>query len=138
LASRVWAVPLALVLADLKSQKSYVQSVADANPAEAEAIIQKAGMSIHGTGGRTAVEFSAKYGDVSGMAILLVKSAGGRVAYEWQMTVDQKTWLYLPTTVIAKNIIQGLTPATTYGFRYRVVSRAGLGEWSQTVSLLMI
>jgi hypothetical protein len=126
------------VRASLEYLASYVQQVADANAAQAESIIKGAGMSTRENKPRAARnDLVATQGELSGMAILLVKSAGGKAAYEWQMSLDLKTWIPLATTVLTKNIIQGLTPATTYNFRYRAITTAGAGEWSQIVSLLV-
>jgi hypothetical protein len=114
-----------------------VQQVADDNPDEAEAIIQSAGLDVRKSITRSKTDFSVQQGEVSGSVKLVVRASRGRAAYEWQMTPDQKAWAMLPTTVIAKTTVSGLTPGQTYSFRYRVVNRAGEGEWSQIVSLLV-
>jgi hypothetical protein len=55
-----------------------------------------------------------------------------------QSTTDQKTWVNAPVTLEAKTDITGLTPNTTYYFRFRGVTRAGEGDYSQVVSLVVL
>ena len=40
-------------------------------------------------------------------------------------------------TLQASTTVAGLTPATLYYFRYRAVTKTGLGDWSQILSLLV-
>jgi hypothetical protein len=42
-----------------------------------------------------------------------------------------------PVTLQAKTTVAGLTPGATVQFRYRPVTKAGEGDWSQTVVLLV-
>lgn len=128
---------LAKVHADLDYSKSNVQQVADANPDQAEAIIQSSGMSVRKPGIRVKSDFTVRQAEVSGSVKISVRATRGKAAYEWQMSTDQKSWTALPVTVHATTAVQNLTPATTYFFRYRVVTAAGEGEWSQIVSLLV-
>jgi hypothetical protein len=58
-------------------------------------------------------------------------------AYEWQYSLDQKTWTAMPVTLQAKTDVSGLTSRTTYAFRYRPVSKAGEATWSQVVVQLI-
>jgi hypothetical protein len=41
----------------------------------------------------------------------------------------------MPGTLQAKTTVLGLTPLSTVQFRYRAVTKAGEGDWSQPVSL---
>ena len=50
---------------------------------------------------------------------------------------DQKTWTTLPITLQAKTGVSGLTPATTYAFRVQQVTRTGVENWSQIVTLVV-
>jgi len=128
---------LATVRADLEHLKAYVQSVADATPATAEATIQSSGMSVKKPGTHTKTDLEATDGSVSGTAHLVAKAAGSRASYEWQSSTDQKTWANQPSTLQAKTNVTGLTPATLYYFRVRSVTKAGEGNWSQVVSLVV-
>jgi hypothetical protein len=54
-----------------------------------------------------------------------------------QYATDQKTWTSVLQTIQSKTGIAGLTAATTYYFRVQPVKPAGVGEWSQTVVLVV-
>jgi hypothetical protein len=43
----------------------------------------------------------------------------------------------MPATLQAKTSLTGLTPATTVQFRYRAVVKAGEGDWSQPIAMLV-
>ncbi len=125
-------------IAALHALRAQVQSVADANQENAEAIITSAAMS----GKKTAVHhprtFEARQRPVSGSVQLLTKSAGPRAAYDWQYSVDGgKTWIDAPSTMQAKTVINGLPAATVVMFRFRVLTRTGKTDWSQPTSLLV-
>jgi hypothetical protein len=130
-------VKLATVHADFKAEQAYVQQVASANPANSAAIIQSAGMHVRTLTLHQKGELTAKIGKVSGIAELRAKSAGPRAGYEWQVSTDQKTWTLLPVTLQANTVVPALASGTTYYFRFRPVTKAGEGNWSQIVSLLV-
>jgi hypothetical protein len=129
---------LATLKADLEHLMDHVQGVADATPANAEAIIVSAGMAVRKVASHVKGVLTAKPGSVSGEAKLMAKAVAHRASYEWQYSTDQKTWTNGPITLQAKTDILGLTAATTYYFRFRGVTKAGEGDWSQVVSLLVI
>jgi hypothetical protein len=58
-------------------------------------------------------------------------------SYEWQYSLDQKTWTNAPSSLQAKTTITGLTSSTTYYFRFRGVTKAGEGAFSQVVQILV-
>jgi hypothetical protein len=128
---------LATLKGDLEHLMDYVQLVADASPANAEAIIQGAGFAVRKIGSHIKAPLTVKQGDVSGAVKLAAKSVAQRASYNWQYSTDQKTWTDAPTTLQAKTDISGLTPATTYYFRFQGVTKAGVGDFSQVVSLLV-
>jgi hypothetical protein len=76
-------------------------------------------------------------GAVSGSVELLAKAAAPRASYEWQYSTDQKTWTSAPSTLQAKTTISGLTTATAYFFRCRGVTKAGEGNWTQVVTIVV-
>jgi hypothetical protein len=127
---------LRTVRSDMRLLKAYLQSTADANPAEAEVIIKSAGMSIRKKRARTLLPVSAKQGKVTGKVVLRAKALPQPVQYRWQMSTDQKTWIDLPESFQSKAEVDGLTPATIYYFRLRTVTRDGLSEWSTPVSVI--
>jgi hypothetical protein len=131
-------VKLAAVRADLQSLKGYVQSVAGVGTsATAQEVIASAGMAVRKVPTHDKPALAAKQGSVSGTINLVAKAAGRTAAYEWQYSLDQKTWTTLPITVKAKTGVSGLTVATTYYFRVQVVTSAGVENWSQVVSALV-
>ena len=126
------------LIALLQQLRGYVQAMADATPEEGAAIIQSAGLAVRKIGVHAARAFAAKQGSVSGTAKITAVSAGHRSSYEWQYSVDGgKTWATAPATIQAKTTVGGLASGTTVQFRYRTVTKAGEGDWSQAVALLV-
>ncbi len=130
-------VKLATVKADLDHLMAYVQAIADASPASAESIIEAAGMSTRKLVTHPKNDIKVEQGAVSGTATLIAKAVATRASYEWQYSIDQKTWTSAPTTLQAKTDILALAVGTAYFFRVRGVTKAGEQNWSQVVSLLM-
>lgn len=129
---------LATVRADLEHEQSYVQQVANAaNPSDAEAIIKSAGMSVRKKTSLSKGELAATQGAVSGSVTVSAKAVSHRACYEWQYSIDQKTWTSGPPTLQSRTELSGLTPATVYFFRFRAVTKAGEGDFSPIVSLLV-
>jgi hypothetical protein len=129
---------LAVVRTDLENLKTYVQSVAaQASPSDADAIIESSGMTLRKVTLNDKPALAVKQGSVSGTVNISAKAAGKRAAYTWQYSTDQKTWTSLPETIQAKTGIAGLTAGTTYYFRVQSVTKDGLGNWSQIVSLMV-
>ena len=116
----------------------YIQSVADADRANAAWIIQGAGACVKKEPQHAPRVFVAKPGRVPGVVVLVAPSAGPRSAYIWQYSTDGGvTWTTLPVTVQATTSVAGLTVRTTVLFRYRVASKDGEGNWSPVVSLFV-
>jgi hypothetical protein len=122
----------------LQQLKGYVQTTADANVENGASIIASAGLAVRKVLTRAPRVFAAKPGKISGTASLVAASAAQRSAYEWEYSTDGgKTWVITPATLQAKSTIVGLTPGATVVFRYRAVTKAGEGDWSQSVSLII-
>jgi hypothetical protein len=82
--------------------------------------------------------FAAKPGAVTGTAKVLAATAGRCASYEWQYSTDGgKTWITAPVTLQSKTTIAGLAAGATVLFKYRPVTKAGEGDWSQPASLLI-
>jgi hypothetical protein len=127
-----------IVVSDLKQLVAYVEGVADANSADAQTIIESAGMTVKKTvTPKPKQDLALKPGPVSGAVKVVAKAAATRSSYEWEWSTDQKTWTALPSTIQAKTTIQGITPGTTIYVRRRVVTKAGVGDWSQIVSTMV-
>jgi hypothetical protein len=123
----------------LKQLRGYVQTTADANPDNAVSIIESSGLAVRKTAVRKPRVFEALPGAVSGSAKLVAPSAGQRASYEWELSTDGgKTWVPQPVTMQAKTTVTGLTPGASVQFRYRPVTpKAGEGDWSQSVQLIV-
>jgi hypothetical protein len=129
---------LATLVQLLEQLKAYIQKTADANMENGAAIIQSAGVSVKKPVVRAPRTFEAKAGAVSGSVKLVAASAAHRASYEWQYSTDGgKTWQVAPVTLQAKTTISGLTPGATVTFRYRGVTKAGEGDWSQLITFIV-
>jgi len=116
-----------------------VQAAADDQPDQATSIIESAGLAVRSVHTPTTRSFRALRGPVSGAVTLLAAAAADRASYEWQLSIDGgHTWVLLPVTLRAKTTVTGLTPGSTATFRYRPVTKAGEGEWSQEVSIVVV
>lgn len=124
---------------DLFHIRDYVQSVVEtsATPASAAALIESAFMSVRKTARRTVPAVSAKNAGVSGAVLLIAKSVAPVAIYHWEYSLDQSTWTPIPGTLRTRTRVSGLLPARTYYFRFHTVTRAGQGDYSQIVSLLV-
>jgi hypothetical protein len=122
----------------LMTLRCYVQEVADASPGEQAAVIARAGMSVKNARGPSKAGFAAKQGPVSGAVLLSARAERTRASYEWQYSLDQKTWLSSPPTVRADTTLRGFIPGTRVFFRYRPVTKAGVSDWSDVVSLVVV
>ncbi len=129
---------------ELMTLKSYVQQVADAHPGEEACIIARAGLRVKNARGPSKPTFEAKQLPVSGSVHLFARAAKGRASYEWQYAkyaTDAKSedpWLFGPTTVRADATLHGLVRRVRYSFRVRTVTKEGVSDWSQVVSLLVV
>jgi hypothetical protein len=116
--------------------KAYVQSVANAEPDRAEAIVLSAGMNVKKPSTRTKLPLKAKHGDAPGRVVLDAKALPKPVFYRWQMSTDQQTWTDLPETFRTKSVVEDLVPATVYSFRLRTVTNNGPSEWSPPITIV--
>jgi hypothetical protein len=126
------------LVALLQQLATYVQSIADANRANAAAIIESADMSVKKPSVRPPRVFAAEPGNESGTVEIVVPREGKYDSFEFQMSADGKeTWTDLSPTTKASLVVRGLTPGTTVWFRYRRVTNDGPLDWSAPVGLLV-
>ena len=122
----------------LQQLKGYVQTTADASVENGGAIIQSASLAVKKTPVRKPRVFEAAAGAATGSAKLVAASAGPRSSYEWEYSIDGgKTWVTAPVTLQARTLVSGLTVGSVVLFRYRPVTKAGEGNWSQPASLVV-
>jgi hypothetical protein len=127
-----------VVVGQLEQLKGYAQSVADANLDNSVSIINSAGMAVRKTPAGHPHVLAAKPGPVAGTAKLTAPVAGRRASYNWEYSTDGgKTWVAMPSTLQSKTSMTGLTSATTVQFRSCGVTKAGQGDWSAAVSLVV-
>jgi hypothetical protein len=128
---------LAKVQDDLFCLRMYVQQVADTSPGQAGVVIASAGMSLKRSSGHAKLAFVAKQGLVSGTVRLVAKAPNVRASYDWQRGTDGVVWVDLERTMRADTEVTGLAAGTRHFFRYRTLTREGVGDFSQVVSLLV-
>ncbi|HEY1697094.1 MAG TPA: fibronectin type III domain-containing protein [Polyangiaceae bacterium] len=128
----------AVVVSQLQQLRGYVQAVADATPENGATLIQGAGFAVRKITARAANVFDAKPGPVTGTVKLTAPVTARRASYEWQYSTDGgKTWVAAPSSLQAKTTVPGLPSGTTVQFRSRAVTKAGEGDWSQVIALLV-
>jgi hypothetical protein len=125
------------VRSGLIALRSYVQSVANANPADAAAIVVRSGMSVKNVAGPKKAPFVVKQGPVTGSAHAYARAARTRASYEWQCSLGGVGWVDIAPTVKADAEFRGLAAGRRYFFRYRCVSKAGVSDWSDVVCLIV-
>ncbi len=128
----------------LETECSYVQTLCDASPEEAVAILQAAGLSVAATRVRNQAILKVKRGVPSGTvelaanATALVGKSGKKACFNWQWTNDGgQTFTSVPTTPSAKTTVANLPPLTRVGFRVSTTTLKGTDEWSQIVTTLV-
>ena len=129
-----------LVLDNVHNLLNYVQSLADNadDAADAKEIIICSGFDLKTKGSHTKDELEVRNGAVSGQIFLIAKAVYKAGAYEWQMSIDNQTWIQLPSTIKAKTKVNELIPATTVYFRCRAITISGEGNWTQAVPIMVI
>jgi hypothetical protein len=123
----------------LQQLRGYVQVTAEADPENARAIIESAGMFVRKEPERPLRVFSAKPGTASGEVKLVAPFAGKGTSYEWEYSIDGgATWLIMSPTIQSSTSLVGLTPGTGVMFKYRYVTRRGVSAWSEAITLVAV
>jgi hypothetical protein len=116
----------------------YVQEQADATPELAAAIITSAGFDVRKASTRRKRLFTAKPGRVPGSVDVAVKALVKTASYNWEWSANGgKTWNRSPNTLQADTTITGLPIGETVLIRYRRVTKAGEGDWSEPISVVV-
>jgi len=133
-----------LLVGMLETECSYVQTLSDASPDQAVAIIGAAGRSVAASPVRNQAILKVTRGLPSGTveldanATALVGKSGKKACYNWQWTTDGgQSFTSVPTTPYAKATIASLPPLTRVGFRVSTTTLKGTDEWSQIVTTLV-
>ena len=126
------------LIVQLHVAKAFVQQAANADPEKAVEIITSAGLMTRKPTTRRKAPFAVKQGPTTGTVQLVAKAAAVRASYEWQWSSDGgKTWIALPITLQARTMLSGVAPGTNGLFRFRAVTKAGEGDWSQPASFIV-
>ena len=113
-----------------------VTAAARKQPVEAgQATVQATGLRLKKVGIRVKLPLAARYG-VSSTVLLVARAAAKRATYFWEFGTDGAHWTDVPSTMKADTTITGLTPGTLYYFRFRAQTRKGMGDWSQSITLI--
>jgi hypothetical protein len=127
-----------MVVSLLQQLRGYVQVTADSDPDDGAAIIQSADMMVKKPARVARRVFSAKPGKLPGELKIIAPSAGHRASYDWEYSADGGVnWLAMPSTLQASTTLEGLTPGTSVMFKYRPVTKQGVGDWSAAITALV-
>jgi hypothetical protein len=123
--------------AALSHLRDCIQGIVEKNVPLAESIAASVNMTIRKIPIYAKAALSISPGELSGEVLLVAKAIADASCYYWQYSVNQTAWTSGPETSKATLTIPGLTPGQTYWFRFRVLTRKGLTEWSQPISHLI-
>jgi hypothetical protein len=125
------------LVALMQQLRAYVQGVASANPAQANTIAQDAAMVLRKTATHHKSDLSVK-AVASGAVKVVAKALKGAKANDFEYSTDGgKTWIGVPTSTRANATITGLQPGQAVMYRHRPITKAGPGDWSQTVTAVV-
>lgn len=129
----------AALVTSLAQLRSYVQSVVDGQgPESAAGLIESAGMRVRSQVAPSRPAFEVRAGVLPGTAQVVVRSAGDRAAYQWAWSGDSgATWRDGPHTLRVRAVLSGLPSVSLCSFRYRVVTKVGEGDWSETLQAVV-
>ncbi len=144
-AARTWGAATARdtlkkeVVNDMNHLRDYVQGVAEKIPLPetAAAVITSAFMRVKKVPQRVVPPLTAKNTGVPGQVALAAKPVAPLASYYWEYSFDQESWTPVPETLKASTTIDGLPWAKLSYFRFRALTRAGKGDYSPVVSLLV-
>jgi hypothetical protein len=129
-----------VVVADLNLLKPYVQSIADANPENAETIIISASLDVKliGKADKDDISVKPKKGE-SGTMIARARKVEGTIANLWEYSMDKgENWDELEATSKCSTEITNLTPGSTIIVRHRPILRKGKGTWIQSAPAIVV
>jgi len=124
-----------------------VQGVVNLNKTSALTIAQSCNMEIQGIGGKQALEWNVKKGELSKSAELSAKIKGyntKRYAVQFQKTTDmndEDSWYLRANEIVpllqAETTVFNLTLKDTVYFRFRLILADGPTEWSEVISIII-
>lgn len=122
----------------LTSLGNYVESIANASPASAEAIVLSAGMDIKRMRAPLERGFRLERGEYEGQ-IKLRTNYQPNSTVSWAMTLtpaDESSWQVIHSSTRSKHIVTGLNSGSRYYFRYSRVGSKGQEPWSNVLNII--
>ncbi len=122
----------------LKLLGSYVEGIANANPANAEAIILSAGINLKRQAATRANGFRVVSGELAGQ-IQLRTDYDSRKMFTFAMTqtpTDEATWQVIHTSTKSQHLVTGLESGIRYYFKYAKVGSDGQEGWSNVLDIM--
>jgi len=137
------------LLTGMETERSFIQSLANSNASQAASIITNAGLVVAAFPVHVKALLTLRNAKQSGSVtceahVALLVGPGAKHPTEkryfgWQYTVDGgKTFTTMVPTPTGKTAIHGLAPLTTVGVRVNLTNSEGPGDWSQTVTILVL
>jgi hypothetical protein len=124
---------LAVVQNELRTLRNDVQNIADADVANAQAIIDSSGMSVKKPISHSSRQNTAEDGVEEGSVDLTAEGAG---AHEWRMSIDDMNWTLLSASFTSKVTVNDLTSGTVYYFQNRrMLPNNEKSDWSQSIKI---
>jgi hypothetical protein len=117
----------------------YVETIANANPDQADAIIVSAGMQVRSKGKINIPILSVKAGAEPGAAIVRRKAQRG-YAYHLQYSTapnDNETWVDVATSTLAKIKVEGLVSLTRYYFRVALIKGSVQEDYCDPITFVV-
>jgi hypothetical protein len=115
---------------NLRDLRMDVQALADADTANAEVIIEAAGMKVKRFSPINKQDLAAKDGTVSGNVKLVAKGIGvAHAAHDWAKSQDGTNWTPMTPTLAATTEEEGFTPGSIWDFRHRNILKDGPTDW---------
>ena len=135
-----------LLIMGLRSELLYVQNLVDTSaPSRGVALIENAGMLVAAAPVHTKAVLSLALGKASGSVVCsasvgLLLGTGASMPkqlrfFNWQYTLDGKTFVNAPPTSTWKTTLLGLPLLTVVGVRVNLNNAEGPGPWSQVVTI---
>ncbi|MEP7171286.1 MAG: hypothetical protein ABI855_18100 [Bacteroidota bacterium] len=120
---------LVIVQNNLRELRGDVQTIANADIPNAEAIIISAGMKVKKQGAINKQDFTVKNGEISGTMELTAKGIETRGAHDWGRSNDGTNWVSLTPTLAATTLDTGLTRGAMVEYRHREILKDGPTDW---------
>ena len=114
---------LKIVVSDVRRLVNYVQLIANANPHNAEVIINSSGFHIRRViPGVNKREYKVESLE-TGKVILTASPNNIRSPYIWEVSINGTDWSFLLVSRITSTKCETLTPGQLYYFRYLIISK---------------